>query len=132
MAILSIGQVAKLAEVTHDTIRLYERYGLIEQPQRAPNGYRQYGEGTVRRLRFIKHAKVMGFTLKEIGELLEIRRTSQNSCSDVREQAELKLLNVEHKIKELRRLQKALKKVIATCELQKPNKPCPLREILDK
>jgi len=131
MTMLTIGDVAKQAGVTHDTIRLYERYGLIAEPKRAPNGYRQYTEEAVRQLRFIKYVKAMGFTLKEVGELLAIRRTSNNGCLAVRQQAKEKLSNVEERIMELRRLQKALEKVIETCEQQKPDGACPLLKLLD-
>lgn len=132
MILLTIGQVAKRAGVTHDTIRLYERYGLIEKPERAPNGYRQYTEEVINRLRFINRAKVMGFTLKEIAELLEIRRTSQNTCDDMHEQATLKLTDVDQKLSELQQLRQALKKVIDTCEQQKPGSPCPLLNLLEQ
>ena len=132
MTTLSIGQVAKQTGVTHDTIRLYERYGLIEEPPRAANGYRQYPESAVARLCFIKRAKLIGFTLKEIGELLEIRRTSKNTCDDVRSQAEEKLDNIETKIKELQRLKKALNLLIKTCRSNHIDTECPLLNALGK
>ncbi len=131
MTRLTIGHVAKQVGVTQDTIRLYERMGLIEEPKRAPNGYRQYTEGTINRLHFIKRAKTMGFTLKEIAELLAIRRTSYKTCLAVRQQATEKLSDVETKIAELQRLQGALKKVIDTCEQQKPDGACPLLGLLE-
>lgn len=132
MSRLTVGQVAKKANVSHDTVRLYERYGLIETPERAPNSYRQYTQEAILRLTFIKRAKAMGFTLKEIAELLEIRRTSKNTCDDVHEQATSKLTDVAQKIKELQRLRTALKKVIDTCEQHKPDSPCPLLAMLEK
>lgn len=91
MPLLSIGQVAKHAHVSHDTIRLYERYGLIHEPQRAANGYRQYPAQAVDCLKFIIRAKNMGFTLREIRELLAIHQTSRQTCGDVRQRTQDKL-----------------------------------------
>ncbi len=131
MTRLTIGQVAKQVGVTQDAIRLYEHMGLIEEPKRAPNRYRQYREDAISRLLFIRRAKTMGFTLKEIAELLAIRSTSHKTCLAVRQQATAKLSDVETKIAELQRLQRALKKVIDTCEQQKPDGACPLLGLLE-
>ena len=73
---MTTGQLAKIAEVNIETVRYYERRGLIPKPRRRESGYREYPEETVERIRFIKHAKVLGFSLKEIGELLSLRLDS--------------------------------------------------------
>lgn len=123
---LTIGQVAKQAGVSHDTIRLYERYGLIEEPARAANGYRQYPIETVDKLRFIKRAKAMGFTLKEIQELLSIHHASKQSCSEVRRKAQQKLAQVAEKIKEFKKLEKSLKTLVNDCETHQLDELCPI------
>ncbi len=121
-AVWTIGQIAKRAGVSNDTIRLYERYGLIEEPPRAKNGYRQYSSDTVDQLIFIQRAKHMGFTLKEIQELLSIHHTSKQSCGDVRQRAQQKL----QKIDELKQLEKVVKKLIRDCEKHRPDELCPI------
>ena len=128
----TIGQVAKLAGVSHHTIRLYERYGLIQEAPRAANGYRQYPKDTVARLKFILRAKDMGFTLKEIGELLAIRQTSRSTCDDVRKQAEKKLQHILLKIQELKKLNTALSTLIAICKTHDLNDPCPILTFLEQ
>lgn len=131
MSLLSIGQVAKHAHVSHDTIRLYERYGLIHEPQRAANGYRQYPAQVVDCLKFIIRAKNMGFTLKEIRELLAIHQTSRQTCGDVRQRTQDKLRHVREKIEELLRLETALGQLLNTCEQQQPEDLCPLFRTLE-
>lgn len=126
MILLTIGQVAKQAHVSLDTIRLYERYGLIKEPQRAANGYRQYPGEVIDCLKFIARAKHMGFTLKEIKELLIIHQTSQHRCGDVKQRTQDKLKQVHEKIDELRQLETALQQLLNTCEQHQPNDLCPL------
>lgn len=123
---LTIGKAASLAGVSRDTIRLYERYGLIDEPPRALNGYRQYSMETVDRLRFIQRAKAMGFMLKEIQELLSIHRTSKQSCGEVRSKAQHKLAQVAEKIQELKQLENALKALIDDCETRQADELCPI------
>src|SRR5207237_9845446 len=84
MEILSIGQVARRAGVGVETVRFYERQGLLEEPPRRASGYRQYSEEVVSRLRFIKRAQQLGFSLKEISELLLLRVDAQASCEEVK------------------------------------------------
>ena len=123
---LTIGQIAKRAGVSNDTIRLYERYGLIEEPPRADNGYRQYSSNTVDQLIFIQRAKHMGFTLKEIQELLSIHHTSTQSCGEVRKRAQQKLQQVNGKLQELKQLEKVLKKLVRDCDEHQPDELCPI------
>lgn len=126
MVLLTIGQVAKKTQVSLDTIRLYERYGLIKEPRRAANGYRQYPEEVIDCLKFISRAKHMGFTLKEIKELLVIHQTSQHRCGDVKQRTQDKLKQVAVKIEELRRLEHALQHLLSSCGQHQPNDLCPL------
>ncbi|HGT2643548.1 TPA: heavy metal-responsive transcriptional regulator [Legionella pneumophila] len=129
---LTIGQVAKQVGMSRDAIRIYERQGLIEDPDRSPSGYRLYSTAAISRLRFIQRAKAMGFSLKEIGELLEIKRTATNTCEQVRAEANVKLKQVETKMAELQRLQKALKTLIKTCDSNTENSQCPLLDALEQ
>src|SRR5207247_2671094 len=100
MDTLSIGQVARLAGVGVETVRFYEREGLLEEPPRRESGYRQYGEDVVARLRFIRRAKELGFTLKEIAGLLALRVDPDTTCADVRQRARTKIADVEAKIRD--------------------------------
>lgn len=129
---LTIGQIAKEVNTSRDTIRIYERQGLITAPRRAPNGYRVYSNDVIAQLRFIQRAKNMGFTLKEIGELLAIKHTKHNTCEEVRGQAQEKLKGIESKLAELQRLKKALHVLIKTCDNNKNNhESCPLLDALE-
>ena len=105
---LTIGQVAKGAGVGVETVRFYEREGLVPAPKRRPSGYRQYPADTVRRIRFVQAAKDLGFTLKEIRELLSLRVAVGKSCVDVRDLAHQKLAAVDAKLVELQRVRTAL------------------------
>lgn len=125
----TIGQVASCSGVSTDTIRVYERQGLIEVPERRSNGYRHYSKEAVRRINFIKRAQALGFTLKEIKELLAIRRSSTHACEDVQQQLESKLNIVEGKLKDLLRLKSALESVIQTCHMT-TDEHCPVLEAL--
>ncbi len=126
MAALTIGQVARRAGVHVETIRYYQRLGLVAVPEKPARGFRRYGEETIRRLRFIKQAQALGFTLGEIGELLTLDRAD---CSEVRRLAERKLSQVESKIRELERLRAALAEAVAVCRSD-PGAQCRLLESL--
>lgn len=129
---LTIGQVAKQIGVSHDTIRLYERQGLIEKPPRADNHYRQYSPDVIEQLVFILRAKQMGFTLKEIQELLTIHHTSKQSCGDVKRRTQEKLQQVANKMNELKKLEHGLKKLMQDCEQHGPDELCPIFTALTK
>ncbi len=109
-----------------ETIRYYQRLGLLPVPERPDHGFRRYGEETIRRLRFIKRAQGLGFSLKEIRELLTLDRAD---CSQVRHLAEQKLRQVESKIRELERLRTALGEAVAVCRSD-PGARCRLLESL--
>ena len=95
---MTIGKLAKRCGVGVETIRFYEREGLIKEPPRSESRYRQYPEETAQRVRFIKRAKELGFTLKEIKGLLELRIRPEATCGDVRNQAEEKIADIEQRL----------------------------------
>ena len=132
MEILSIGQVARRAGVGVETVRFYEREGLLEEPARRASGYRQYPEEVVTRLRFIKRAQQLGFSLKEISELLLLRVDAQTSCEEVKQRTEAKLAEVERKLVELHRMRQALLQVHSLCTGQGPTGRCPMLEALNQ
>ncbi|MFQ6071039.1 MAG: heavy metal-responsive transcriptional regulator [Candidatus Aminicenantales bacterium] len=94
----TIGQLAKKAHMNVETIRYYERRGLIPEPPRSESGYRQYSQDNVARTEFIKHAKELVFSLEEISELLSLRVDPDTSCGDVKRMAEVKIADIEEKI----------------------------------
>lgn len=113
---MTISRAANRAGVGVETIRFYERKGLIEQPLRPRDGgYRVYDRETVERIRFIRQAQELGFTLREIAELLALRTDRRADCADVRVQAVAKREEVERKIARLEEIRAALDAVIATC-----------------
>ena len=113
---LIIGKAAMKAGVGVETIRFYERKGLIEQPPKPlDTGFRVYPEETVQRIRFIRQAQEIGFSLREIDELLSLRADPAADCAHVRERAAAKLEEVERKIEQLGRIRSALNELIAAC-----------------
>ncbi|MBI4445426.1 MAG: MerR family DNA-binding transcriptional regulator [Acidobacteria bacterium] len=127
---LTIGQVAQQAGIGIETVRFYERQGLIPEPPRTESGYRQYPERIVDPLRFIKRAQQLGFTLKEVAELLHLRVVPGMRCSDVKVRAQAKITEIEAKIKDLQRMQVALKKLAQACTGRGPTAECPILEAL--
>ena len=132
MDILSIGQVARRAGVGVETVRFYEREGLLEEPPRRASGYRQYSEQVVKRIHFIKRAQKLGFSLKEITELLLLRVDGQTSCEEVKQRTEAKIAEVERKLIELQRMRQALLQVSTLCTGQGPASACPMLDALDQ
>jgi MerR family mercuric resistance operon transcriptional regulator len=128
---LTIGQVARQAQVGVETVRFYERQGLLEEPNRRESGYREYPEAVVSRLRFIKRAKELGFSLKEIKELLALRVDPETTCREVKEQAKGKIADIEAKIESLTRMKEALVKLTAVCRGRGPTSECPILDALD-
>ena len=100
---LTIGKVAKRVGIGIETVRFYERQGLIEAPPRRPSGYREYPVEVVHRIQFIRRAKELGFTLKEIGELLDLRMSEDSSCCDVKRRTLAKIVDTEAKITALKK-----------------------------
>lgn len=121
---MKIGEVARAAGVGIDAIRFYEREGLLPEPARQPSGYRDYAPEAVLDLQFIKRAKELGFSLKEIGDLLSINREPNATASDVKKLAEEKLADLEDKIRSLQRMKKALRDVAEHCPGSGPLSDC--------
>jgi MerR family mercuric resistance operon transcriptional regulator/MerR family gold-responsive transcriptional activator of gol and ges genes len=128
---LTIGQLAKDAGVNIETIRYYERRHLLAPTSRLPSGYRLYNREAQRRLRFIKNAQVLGFTLHEIEELLDLRVSSKARCGDVQRRAEAKLRHVEAKVRDLQALGRALRSLLHDCRAGQPTDRCPILEALE-
>ena len=112
---LTIGKLAALAKTSTDMLRYYEREGLIEPAGRSESGYRLYDKDSARRIHFIKQAQHCGFTLTEIRDLLVLRNRAAACCGDVRTRAIKKKLHLEHKIKAMKSMSKALDHLIADC-----------------
>lgn len=129
---LSIGQVAKQVGVGVDTIRFYEKQSLLGKPSRTPGGYRTYDESTVRVLRFILQAKHLGFTLREVKELLRLHRGTHSTRADFRVLAREKLANIQARIEGLKSMRDALLPLVARCDGVGPLDGCPIVEALTK
>jgi len=129
---LTIGKLATEAGVPIQTVRFYERRGLIADPPRTPSGYREYPVETVRRLRFIRRAKKLGFSLREIEELLALRMTPTVSCGEFREEIAGKLGDVQERIRDLGRMKRALEDLHALCESTNPLGACPILDLLEE
>ncbi|MDP3937446.1 MAG: heavy metal-responsive transcriptional regulator [Deltaproteobacteria bacterium] len=128
---LKIGEVARQAEVNLQTLHYYERRGLIPKPPRTDSNYRSYPAEAVRRVRFIKRAQELGFTLKEIKDLLSLRAAPRTRCADVRRRAKIKVQDIEGKVRTLRAMRKALNKLIGECSGKGPVTECPILDALD-
>ncbi len=133
MDALTTGELAKRAGVGVETIRFYEREGLIQKPPRRRSGYRQYPEETIRRVQFIRRAKDLGFTLQEVAELLSLRVAQRAStCARVRERAAAKIADVEGKISDLERIRGALGQLVRACTGRGRAGACSILEALDQ
>jgi MerR family copper efflux transcriptional regulator len=128
---LTIGQVAKESGVGVETIRFYEREGLIAKPPRRPSGYRQYDREVIRRIRFIQRGKELGFSLREIAELLSLRLARGRSCADVKARATAKIEDIESKVAVLERMKEALLRLAAACGGKGSVSECPILDALD-
>ena len=125
---LTIGKVARSAGVSIDTVRYYERQGLIPAPLRKESGYRLYTDETIKRILFIKNAQELGFSLKEISELLALRVESRRSCSEVMGLAKQKIDEVSRKIESLESIKSVLEKLKTQCKARELTSPCPILE----
>ena len=129
---MRIGEVAARAAVNVQTLRYYERVGLLPEPGRRASGYRAYDPSIVRRVRFIKRAQELGFTLGEIADLLEFREQSVSACERVEVRASATLVRIEEKIRDLERMREALTEYVTTCRQPQPIGDCPLLRALDR
>ncbi|MBL4750176.1 MAG: MerR family DNA-binding protein [Amylibacter sp.] len=133
MEITTIGSAAIMAGIGVETIRFYERKELITQPLK-PNGggFRHYSTETIQRLRFIRQAQELGFSLKEISELLSLRADPNSDCSEIQRRANAKLAEVEGKIEHLKQIGTALRKVISACPSQGGLETCSIISAMEK
>lgn len=129
---LTIGKVAKRAQVNVETVRYYERRGLIPEPPRRRSGYRQYSGDDVARIKFIKHAKEVGFTLREISELLSLRVDPHTTSSEIKKKANAKINEIEEKIRSLQMMKIALSRLATQCRGEGPTSECPILEALSE
>lgn len=120
---LTISRAARVAGVGIETIRYYQRLGLIEEPARPAEGYRIYSKEHIRRLRFIKRAQELGFTLREIALLLDL---GSRQCSESRALAEDKLATVHAKIRDLQSIAATLEELIEHCSSRNSDTVCPI------
>ena len=127
---MTIGQVAKKTGVSVETIRYYEKEGLITEPERSPSGYRQYPAETIKHVLFIQRAKDVGFTLKEINDLLSLQSKPQACCGDVLSKATLKVEQIEAQINELQRMRDALRQLTSDCASDSGLEDCPILDAL--
>ena len=129
---MRIGELAALVGVPAATIRYYERRGILSEPGRTRAGYRQYGAETAQRLRFIKRAQDLGFTLEEIDELLALRVDDPASCAAVEAKTRDKIDTVRRKIAEMTRLERILDRIGAACASRARTEECPVLEMLSE
>lgn len=128
---LTVGKVAKECGVNVQTIHYYERTGLVYPDERKDSGYRLYGEDVVKKIRFIKNAQALGFTLNEIAGLLNLRVSHTARCGDVKRKADIKLKDVQKKIEGLRALERTLVDLIKTCQVRAKTDHCPILKSLE-
>lgn len=129
---MKIGEVANHAGVNVQTLRYYERCGLLREPGRRGSGYRDYPAETVRVVRFIKRAQKLGFSLMDITELLRVSADGPNCCAEVRALAHRKLSEIDAKIAALSAMRRALKTLARGCEQPLPQDGCPLLRAIEE
>jgi len=130
MKLLTIGQLATQAHVNVQTIRYYERCGLLTAPYRLESGYRIYPPDAIQRIRFIKQAQKLGFTLHEIADLLALSVQSEDVCDDVRQRAEAKIQELDTKIGLLLDMRQILQQLVTDCNQRQLTPTCPLLDAL--
>ncbi len=128
----TVGKLSSEANINVETVRYYESIGLMPKPKRTESGYRVYSEKDLQRLKFIKNSQQLGFTLKEIKELLFLKIDEETNCKDLQRMAEDKIKEVDIKLMELRKIKKALIKLASQCNASAPKGDCPILENLEK
>ncbi len=130
---LKIGDLAKLADIKSGTIRYYEKIGLLPKPELSESGYRQYYENSIKAIKFIMHAKEIGFSLKDISELLSINKSDhKNSCNKIKKMTEIKINELNKRIDASIALKNRLIKLKNLCEKNSDDNECPVIDILDE
>ena len=129
-ATLTLGAVAASAGVNRQTVRYYERRGLLPAPPRTAANYRAYAAGAVQRVRFIKRAQALGFTLREVAELIALHEAPHGRCADVRARAQAKVRAIEAKVRALQAMRRSLAALVADCPDTPPASRCPILENL--
>ena len=127
---LTVGKVAKAAGVGVETLRFYEREGVLDPPARTKTGYRVYDERTIDRIRFIHRAQELGFTLREIRELIVLDSDPDAECDDLRAHAVNKLELIQKKINDLEAMKGGLGKLLDSCTIGQPIRDCPVMRCL--
>lgn len=127
---LTIGRVAKLAGVNVETVRYYQRRGLLAEPDKPHMGYRRYPADIVKYIRFIKRAQALGFTLEEITELLRLEKA--RACAETRDLAAHKMRLIDQKLMGLTAMRKALAGLVQQCDRKQPAKGCPIIQVLEQ
>ena len=128
---MRIGEVAERADVNVQTLRYYERRGLLPPPRRRPSGYREYPLDTVRLVRFIRRAQELGFTLRDIQELIDLRQNRTKSRSQVRALAVAKVTDIAARVRRLNAMKRALEELVNACRCDGASRECPIIEALD-
>jgi MerR family mercuric resistance operon transcriptional regulator len=129
---LTTGQLAKQAKVNLETIRYYERRGLILEPPRNKSGHRRYTLDALKRTEFIKRTQSLGFSLNEISDILSLRVGAGTTCTDVKTRVEAKIKDVQEKIVDLKEIEQALIRLADKCSVKGSVGQCPLLEELYK
>jgi len=127
---MKIGELAKQANVNIETIRYYERIGLLTEPPRNKSGHRQYSAEALKRTDFIKRCQALGFSLNEIAEILELKITPESTCAEMKSRVAEKLTDVDKKIHELGQIRDALRRLLKKCTGKGPIGSCPILEEL--
>ena len=128
---LTIGELAKQSNVHVETLRYYERRGLISKPPRTVSNYRIYSSDNLRRVKFIKQAQALGFSLAEIKKLLALRAAPRAKCADVQNYALHKIHDIQDRIRSLKRMHRSLQKLLRECSGNLPATECPILESLE-
>lgn len=125
---LTIGKLAMASQVNVETIRFYERKGILKQPKKQ-GAFRKYPDEYITRIRFIKRSQELGFTLKETKELLDLKIKNQSKCSDVLSKTEIKIEEINQKISDLKKMKQSLQALASCCEdINQPLSDCPILE----
>ena len=128
---LTIGQLARRARVNRETVRYYERRRLLQRPSRSIAGYRVFPDAAIKRLRFIRRAKMLGFSLEEIKELLALRVGSIDTCDRVQERNLIKIADIDRKIEALRQIRTSLNSLVTACSRRRKTNECPILDSLE-